>query len=86
MNPHRLPSDCAMAPCTVQTSTFYPPIRTRGAQGASLQPLCIGICFSGALPLNLVRGVVVMAFPVSFELIADAFFIYLANPDLCLHC
>lgn len=48
---------------TVQTSTFYPPIRTRNTEDVSLQPLCIGICFSGDLPRHLVRGVVVLLLP-----------------------
>ncbi|KAG1828024.1 hypothetical protein EV424DRAFT_1471406 [Suillus variegatus] len=67
MNPCRSPSatNCAMTPSTVQTSTFYPPIRMRDMQDASLQPLCIGICFSGALPRHLVRGVIPIQISVS---------------------
>ncbi|KAG2150280.1 uncharacterized protein EDB93DRAFT_1084299 [Suillus bovinus] len=50
---------------TVQTSTFYPPIRTQNTEDVSLQPLCIGICFSGDLPRHLVRGVVPIQISVS---------------------
>jgi hypothetical protein len=88
MNPSHFPTvtDCATAPCTVQTSTFYPPIRMRGTQDASLQPLCIGICFSGAVPRNLIHGVIVMPLPAPFKLIVIANNCYLlANPYLCFH-
>ncbi|KAG2129940.1 hypothetical protein DEU56DRAFT_695253, partial [Suillus clintonianus] len=47
------------------TSTFYPPIRIKNSDDASLQPLCIGICFSGALPRHLVHGVVPIQISVS---------------------
>ncbi|KAG2339511.1 hypothetical protein BDR05DRAFT_977721 [Suillus weaverae] len=65
MNQSPSATNCTMTPCTVQTSTFYPPIRMRDMQDVSLQPLCIGICFSGALSRHLVRGVIPIQISVS---------------------
>ncbi|KAG2126138.1 hypothetical protein BD769DRAFT_1321691, partial [Suillus cothurnatus] len=48
------------------TVTFYPTVRAvQHTQDASIQPLCIGVCFSGTLPRHLVHGVVPIQISVS---------------------
>ncbi|KAG1824202.1 hypothetical protein EV424DRAFT_1320831 [Suillus variegatus] len=52
-----------MTPLTV---TLYTSARAvRHTQDASIQPLCIGVCFSGDLPRHLVHGVVPIQISVS---------------------
>ncbi|KAG1794432.1 uncharacterized protein HD556DRAFT_1197637, partial [Suillus plorans] len=48
------------------TVTLYPTVRAvRHTQDASIQPLCIGVCFSGTLPRHLVHSVVPIQISVS---------------------
>ncbi|KAG2063405.1 hypothetical protein BDR04DRAFT_989963, partial [Suillus decipiens] len=48
------------------TVTFYPTVHAvQHTQNASIQPLCIGVCFSGTLPRHLVHGVVPIQISVS---------------------
>ncbi|KAG1753111.1 hypothetical protein EDD22DRAFT_784685 [Suillus occidentalis] len=44
---------------------FYPSIHIKNTEVASLQPLCIGICFPGTLPRHLLQGIIPIHISVS---------------------
>lgn len=83
MDPCHFPTACAPAG-TIQTSTFYPSIRMKNTEVASLQPLCIGICFPGTLPRHLLQGVIVLSLPSPSNWLLMALF--LANSYICFYC
>jgi len=64
MNHCKFSSTTYWAHMTPFTVTFYPTVHAvQHTQNASIQPLCIGVCFSGTLPRHLVHGVVVLPPP-----------------------